>query len=136
MMASSEPKAEPTRILIVDDEPDNRELLQIVLGWDGFLTETAASGEEALASAAEHPPDLMLLDLMMPGLDGCQVTTLLKKNLATRNIPVMIISAMNDHATRLRVLNAGAAEFISKPIDRSDLCQRVRAVLRPKPAPV
>lgn len=136
MTPSSLPRAEPPRILIVDDEPDNRELLRIVLGWDGFVTETAASGEEALASAAEHPPDLMLLDLMMPGLDGCQVTTLLKQNLATKNIPVMIISAMNDHATKMRVLRAGAAEFISKPIDRSDLCQRVRAVLGPRPAPV
>ena len=135
MTPPSELRAEPTRILIVDDEPDNRELLQIVLGWEGFVTETAASGEEALACAADHPPDLMLLDLMMPGLDGCQVTTLLKQNLATKNIPVMIISAMNDRATRIRVLSAGAAEFISKPIDRSDLCQRVRAVLRPKPAP-
>jgi CheY-like chemotaxis protein len=135
MTAVSEPRAEPPRILIVDDEPDNRELLQIVLDWDGFVTETAASGEEALARVAEHPPDLMLLDLMMPGLDGCQVTALLKQNLATRDIPVMILSAMNDHATRLRVLGAGAAEFISKPIDRSDLCQRVRAVLGPKSTP-
>jgi CheY-like chemotaxis protein len=136
MTEAYELSAEGWRILIVDDEPDNRELLQIVLNWDGFATQTAASGEEALASVAEHPPDLMLLDLMMPGLDGCQVTTLLKQNLATRNIPVMIISAMNDRATRLRVLSAGATAFISKPIDRSDLCERVRAVLGRKAAPV
>jgi CheY-like chemotaxis protein len=136
MTQAYELSPEGRRILIVDDEPDNRELLQIVLNWDGFSTQTASSGEEALASAAEHPPDLMLLDLMMPGLDGCQVTTLLKQNLATRNIPVMIISAMSDRATRLRVLSAGATEFISKPIDRSDLCERVRAVLGPKAAAV
>jgi DNA-binding response OmpR family regulator len=135
MTPSYELSAEGRRILIVDDEPDNRELLQIVLTWDGFATQTAASGEEALASAVEHPPDLVLLDLMMPGLDGCQVTTLMKQNLVTKNIPVMIISAMNDRATKLRVLSAGAAEFISKPIDRSDLCARVRAVLGPKAAP-
>jgi CheY-like chemotaxis protein len=134
-MPASEHSAEPPRILIVDDEPDNRELLQIVLGWDGFATETATNGEEALASAAQDPPDLMLLDLMMPGLDGCQVTTLLKQNVATKNIPVMIISAMYDQATRTRVLSAGAAEFLSKPIDRSELCQRVRAVLGPKTPP-
>ncbi len=81
-----------------------------MLNWDGFVTQTAASGEEALTSAENHPPDLMLLDLMMPGLDGCQVTSIqLKQNLATKNIPVMIISAMNDPETRLRVLSAGAA---------------------------
>jgi CheY-like chemotaxis protein len=126
---------EPIQILIVDDEPDNRELLEIVLNWDGFTTHTAASGDEALISVAEHPPDLILLDLMMPGLDGCELTALLKQSAATRDIPIMIISAMNDPATRLRVLRAGATEFVCKPIDRSVLCQRVRAVLRATPAP-
>jgi CheY-like chemotaxis protein len=134
MNTNREPSARPLRILIVDDEPDNRELLQIVLNWDGFTTLTAASGEEALASMAEQPPDLVLLDLMMPGLDGCQVTARIKQNLATRHIPVMVISAMNDHATRLRVLGAGAEAFISKPIDRCELCQRVRTILHTVPA--
>ena len=119
----------PLRILIVDDELDNRELLQIVLRWEGFETSTAGSGEDALAQVAAHAPDLVLLDLMMPGLDGCEVTLQLKANLATRHIPVLIISAMDDRDTRIRVLGAGAVDFIAKPIDRFDLCQRVRSVL-------
>ncbi len=121
--------AQPARILIVDDELDNRELLQIVLGWDGFLTSMAGSGEEALASVADLAPDLVLLDLMMPGLDGCEVTAQMKANPATKDIPVVIVSAIDDRATRTRVLRAGAIDFITKPIDRSDLCRRVREIL-------
>jgi CheY-like chemotaxis protein len=130
MNASLAHEAPRARILVVDDEPDNRELLQIVLKWDGFDIQLASSGGEALTSIAEQPPDLILLDLMMPGLDGCQVTVELKRNPTTRHIPVMIISAMNDRATRERVLDAGAEAFITKPIDRSELCEQVRNLLR------
>ena len=129
MTQTPEREAGAALILIVDDESDNRELMQLVLNWEGFVTLTAASGEEALAIAADEPIDLVLLDLMMPGMDGHEVTTRMKRSLVTRKIPIVVVSAMNDHATRQRVLNAGAAEFVSKPIDRSDLCQRVRNIL-------
>jgi DNA-binding response OmpR family regulator len=122
------------RILIVDDVRDNSELLQIMLNWEGFVTQIAGSGEEALASVAAEPPDLMLLDLGLPGLSGYEVTSQMKGNVATKDIPVVIISGRGDDATRMRVLSAGAVDFIVKPIDRADLCQRVRNALRLKTA--
>jgi CheY-like chemotaxis protein len=119
----------PARILIVDDELDNRELLKIVLKWAGFLTRTADGGEEALRSAAADPPDLILVDLMMPGIDGYQLTAALKKDPQTQNIPIIMLSAMSDSATRKRALSTGADAYITKPIDRAELCEQVRSVL-------
>ncbi len=119
----------PARILIVDDGEDNRELLQVILNWEGYLTQTAASGEEALASVAQAPPDLLLLDLILPGLSGCEVTVQLKANLDTERIPIIVISGRSDEATRRLALGAGAVDFITKPIDRTDLCRRVRSTL-------
>src|SRR5688500_10532820 len=89
------------RILIVDDESQNRELLDVMLGPEGYLIMTASNGEEALAAIATQPPDLILLDVMMPGRDGYQVTAELKGNLATRDIPVIVISALDDRKARM-----------------------------------
>ena len=133
MSAGSQVGMSPARILIVDDDCDNRELLQVILNWEGFVTQTAGSGEEALASVAATPPDLMLLDLSLPGLSGFEVTSQMKGNVPTKDIPVVIISGRGDDATRMRALNAGAVDFILKPVDRADLSQRVRSILRPKP---
>lgn len=119
----------PARILIVDDGPDNSEVLQIMLKFEGFTTQIAGSGEEALESVAAQPPDLMLLDLGLPGLSGWEVTSRMKTNPATCSIPVIIVSGRGDDATRLRVKNAGAADFILKPVGRADLSQRVRNAL-------
>jgi CheY-like chemotaxis protein len=121
--------APPARILIVDDELDNRELLQIILKWSGFVTQTAVGGEDALRCVAGEPPDLILVDLMMPGMDGQQFTASVKQNPETRHIPVIMLSAMSDSATRQRALNTGADAYITKPIDRSELCEQVRSVL-------
>jgi len=120
------------RILIVDDERHNRDLLEVMLAPEGHLVVTAASGAEALAMIAVQPPDLILLDVMMPGMDGIQVAAAVKGHLATRNIPVIMVTALNDREARLQALNAGAEDFLSKPVDRAELQVRVRNLLRLK----
>ena len=122
----------PARILIVDDERHNRELLKVMLEPEGFVLETASSGEEALEIVARQPPDLILLDVMMPGMDGYQVAARIKGNLATKNIPVIMITALDDRNARMLGLSAGAEDFLSKPVDRAELCVRVRNLLRLK----
>ena len=122
----------PARILIVDDERHNRDLLEVMLAPEGYLLQTAAGGEEAFAIVAQEPPDLILLDIMMPGMDGFQVAADLKAKLATRNIPVIMVTALADRGARMRGLSAGAEEFLTKPVDRVELCVRVKNLLRLK----
>ena len=122
----------PARILIVDDEPYNRQLLEAMLAPEGYLLQTAARGEAALAIVAERPPDLILLDVMMPGLDGYEVAGKIKGNLATKNIPIIMVTALDDRKSKMLGLSAGAADFLTKPVDRAELCVRVRNLLRLK----
>ena len=119
-------------ILIVDDEIQNRRLLDVLLRPEGYLTLSAGSGEEALALAAQCAPDLILLDILMPGMDGYQVASILKSDPATANIPIIVVSALADRSARLAGLNAGAEEFLMTPIDRAELLLRVRNMLRLK----
>jgi diguanylate cyclase (GGDEF)-like protein len=119
-------------VLIVDDEPQNRKLLVALLGPEGYLTTTAANGDEALVCVAERPPDLILLDVMMPGMDGYQVAALLKADPVTSAIPIIMVSAHGDRDARLRGLEAGAEDFLTKPVDRAELWLRVRNLLRLK----
>jgi len=120
------------RILIVDDDRANRQVLEIMLATEGCVLQTAASGEEALAIVVQDPPDLILLDVMMPGMDGYQVARQIRSNAATKNIAIIMVTALNDRAARMLGLNAGAEEFLSKPVDRAELCLRVRNLLRLK----
>jgi two-component system, cell cycle sensor histidine kinase and response regulator CckA len=122
----------PERILIVDDEHHNRRLLEVMLAEGGFVLSTAAGGEEALALVAREPPDLILLDVMMPHMDGYQVVTKIKGSPATKNIPVIIVTALDDRSARMRGLSAGAEDFLTKPVDRAELRARVRNLLRLK----
>ena len=117
------------KILIVDDDRDNRELLEIILTGEGFLTQTAAGGEEALATVAQQSPDLILLDVMMPGMTGYEVAAQLKGNLATKNIPIIMVTALDDRKTRMLAVSAGAEDLLTKPVSSADLCVRVKNLL-------
>ena len=117
------------RVLIVDDETHNRALLEIMLSSEGYELLTAASGEEALAVVEEHRPDLILLDIMMPEMNGFQVTTMIKANPATRHIPIIILSALDDGGAIERGLQVGAEDFLTKPIHHVELRARIRKLL-------
>ena len=132
MKASPGVADHPERILVVDDERRNRQLLEVMLAPEGYLLQTAGGGEEALAMVARELPDLILLDIMMPGMDGYEVARRIKGDPATRNIPVIMITALDDRNARMLGLGAGAEDFLTKPVDRAELCVRVRNLLRLK----
>ena len=119
-------------VLIVDDEDKNLRLLGAILKNYGYAFETARSGAEALKKASEMSPDIILLDIMMPGMDGYEVCERLKSNGRTGNIPVVMVTALDDHDSRLRGLKAGASDFLSKPIDSSELMVRTENLMKVK----
>ena len=130
MTTANNDGARQARILVVDDEPNNRLLLEVMLEPDGYAVVTAAGGEEALAMIAQNPPDLVVLDVMMPGMDGYQVAARIKSETATRHIPIIMLTALNDRNSMMHGLNAGAEEFLAKPVVRAELSLRVRNLLR------
>jgi diguanylate cyclase (GGDEF)-like protein/PAS domain S-box-containing protein len=124
--------SDPATVLIVDDEERNRKLLQVLLRADGYRTESAANAEEALLAVARSAPDLILLDVMMPGMDGYQLATILKADPVSLNIPIIMVTAQVDRSARLSGLKAGAEEFLTKPFEPTELSLRVRNLLRLK----
>lgn len=119
-------------ILVVDDVPKNVRLLADVLGTHGYRTSTAASGEEALAILAAERPDLVLLDVMMPGMDGYQVCRAIRADPAFAVLPVVLVTALDPEQERIKGLEAGADDFLGKPIHQAELMARVRSLLRVK----
>jgi putative two-component system response regulator len=119
------------RILIVDDEEVNRLLLSRILTREGYETVSAADGESAIKTFMENPPDVVLLDVRMPGMDGFAVCEKLKRS-PYRLVPVVIITAAGDRANRLRGINTGADDFIAKPFDIEELTARVSSLVRLK----
>ena len=128
----------PSRVLIVEDEPDIRELVVHHLKRDGYQVSAASSGEEALLQVQAAPPDLVLLDLMMPAMDGLEVCRRLRQDPATASLPIVMLTARGDEIDRVLGLEIGADDYIVKPFSPKELLARVRAVLRrthPAPGP-
>ncbi len=124
------PVSHPT-VLVVDDRHENVRLLQAILEPRGYSVETATSGAEALRLAVSHPIDIVLLDVIMPVMDGYEVCRRLRLNGATRFLPVVMITASDD-AEKLAAIDAGADDFIAKPFDQAELLSRVRSLIRIK----
>lgn len=119
-------------VLVVDDLPENIKVLSSFLSPMGFTVSSAESGEEALEKVAESPPDIILLDLMLPGLDGFEVCRHLKQNIKTRHIPVIIITGLTDRDANIRAIASGADDFLIKPFDRVLLQTRINTSLKTK----
>ena len=121
-----------SRILVVDDTPANVKLLVDVLQAKGYEADAAVNGEDALASIAAAPPDLVLLDIMMPGLSGYEVCARLRADPATALLPVVLCTSLDPQQERIKGIEAGADDFITKPINRQELFARVKSLLRIK----
>lgn len=120
------------RILVADDDPVILRLLEVNLGLEGFEVETAARGEEALTKAREIHPALILLDVMMPGLNGWDVARELKADPDTADVPVVLLSARTQEEDRRRGQELGADAYITKPFDPSELAETIRRLARPR----
>jgi class 3 adenylate cyclase len=119
------------RVLVVDDAFENLELLDAILSPRGYTVLRASSGEEALTKIADDEPDLVLLDVVMPGMDGYEVCRRLREDTATQILPVIMVTASGSQE-KVRAIEAGADDFIQKPLDQAELLARVRSLLRIK----
>lgn len=119
-----------SRVLVVEDEEKSRRLMRDLLEAHGYRVSQSSDGEEALRVVADEPPDVILLDVMMPKLDGFEVCRRLQADERTCPIPVLLVTALHDRADRLRGIAAGATDFITKPFDTAEVLLRVRNALR------
>ena len=122
----------PPSILIVDDEPDNFDVIETLLSVQGYHLYYASNGQEALSVLDTVNPDLILLDVMMPGLNGIDVCKKIKADLQWKIVPVIMVTALSSKEDLALCLEAGADDFISKPVNRLELCARVKSMLRIK----
>jgi len=123
------------KILVVDDDAELVELLCFNLRKAGFNLTTASNGVEALKRVSASVPDLILLDLMMPELDGFGLCEILRRNTATAGIPIIMLTALSSELGRLEGLDSGATDYVTKPFSLKDLISRVESLLRSRPEP-
>jgi DNA-binding response OmpR family regulator len=128
-----------SKILVVEDSPDIADLLRHSLERAGHAVDTRASGRDAVEYARDRGPDLVILDIMLPGMDGWQVCQALRGNAATAGVPIIMLTARSEEADRVRGLEQGADDYVTKPFSPKELVARVTALLRrvdrPKTAP-
>jgi DNA-binding response OmpR family regulator len=117
-------------VLVVEDDPDIAQLVVHYLGKAGFSAEIVASGREALAAIAARPPDLLVLDLMLPQVDGLEICRVARSNDATAGIPIIMLTARAEESDRIVGLELGADDYLAKPFSPNELVARVRALLR------
>ena len=122
----------PARVLIVDDEPPSARMLAAKLNGEYYDVLTAEDGPGALEAVRQQDPDLILLDVMLPGMDGYEVCRKIKQDPSTAHIPIVIVSALDERAHRVRGIEAGAEEFLTKPVDDITLFARIRSLVRLK----
>jgi DNA-binding response OmpR family regulator len=116
-------------VLVVDDDPDAVEILTRLLGTQKFSTIPASSGPQCLEIVSSQPIDVILLDVNMPGMDGLTVCAQLARDERTRSIPVILVTARDDHETKLAGMRLGVSEFLAKPVNKTELFARVRGQL-------
>jgi twitching motility two-component system response regulator PilH len=117
------------RIMVVDDSPTDKAYLKQMLEHAGFEVLEAASGQDAIDMARSALPDCVVMDVVMPGMNGFQATRVLSKDPATARIPILVVSSKNQETDRLWALRQGAREYITKPVKEADLIGKIKAVL-------
>lgn len=130
MNSDTHPTPQKSTILIADDDLFARQMLKSLLGQEGHILLEAESGDQALSIALAHLPDLVLLDIMMPNLDGFEVCARLRATAQAREMPILLITSLEDRESRLRGLDIGADGFLSKPFDHAELLAQVRTITR------
>jgi CheY-like chemotaxis protein len=124
-------KAAPAKILVVDDDVSTRTLLELILSSGGHEVTLLNDGREALAYLKTNTPELIVIDVNMPVLDGIEVCSRIKKLPRFKSVPVIVLTSMNDAATRTRAVNAGASEIVYKPLTGKNFLQTIQSLLQP-----
>jgi two-component system response regulator MprA len=123
-------KQDKQKVLVIDDEENIIEFIRLGLRYEGFHVESASDGEQGVTAAQRINPDLVILDVMMPGIDGLEVCRRLRDNPTTHDVPILMLTAKDEVKDRIIGLKTGADDYLTKPFDFDELLERIRAILR------